>query len=99
MADLHDDVVNLRAWTMDDVPAIVAACNEPEIQQYLPNVPRPYTEEDARAFVRGEVPRIGDHQFAITANGAVVGSIGMSLDPSSGNAAIGYWCAAEARGR
>jgi RimJ/RimL family protein N-acetyltransferase len=96
---LRDGDLELRPWTMDDVPAIVAACNEPEIQRYLPMVPSPYTEEDARTFIRGEVANIGQHQFAITENGTVVGSIGLGVNDSSHNAAIGYWCAAEARGR
>jgi RimJ/RimL family protein N-acetyltransferase len=97
--NLRDGDLELRPWTMDDVPAIVAACNDPEIQRYLPMVPHPYTEEDARAFVRGEIPNIGQHQFAITDDRKVVGSIGLGVNDSSHNAAIGYWCAVEARGR
>jgi RimJ/RimL family protein N-acetyltransferase len=97
--ELREGDLVLRSWTMDDVPAIVAACNDPEIQRYLPMVPQPYREEDARAFVRGDVPNIGQHQFAITQKGAVVGSIGLGVNDSSHSAAIGYWCAAEARGQ
>ena len=84
---------------MDDVPAIVDACNDPEIQHWIPTVPRPYTDEDARAFVRGEVTGIGQRQFAITEDGRVVGSIGLGINESSNNAAIGYWCVPGARGR
>jgi RimJ/RimL family protein N-acetyltransferase len=97
--ELRDGNLQLRPWTMDDVPAIVAACNDPEIQHWIPVIPRPYTEEDARAFIRGEVAGIGARQFAITENGAVVGSIGLGVNESLHNAAIGYWCAVEARGR
>jgi [ribosomal protein S5]-alanine N-acetyltransferase len=96
---LRDGDVELRAWTMDDVPALVEACNDPEIQHWIPVIPRPYTEDDARAFVRGEVGGIGQHQFAITHHGRVVGSIGMGINETTRNAAIGYWCAPAARGQ
>jgi RimJ/RimL family protein N-acetyltransferase len=84
---------------MDDVPAIVDACNDPDIQYWIPTVPRPYTEEDARAFVRGEVPGVGGEQFAISEDGRVVGSIGLGINDRLQNGHIGYWCARDARGR
>ena len=97
--ELRDKDLELRPFTLDDVPAIVEACNDPEIQHWIPMVPRPYTEDDARAFVRGEVAGIGQHQFAITESGRLVGSIGLGINEFSHNGHIGYWCAAEARGR
>ena len=94
--ELRDGDIELRPWTLDDVPAIVAACNDAEIQHWIPVIPRPYTEDDARAFVGGDVP-VGTHQFAITANERVVGSIGMKVnDFRTGH--LGYWCAPDARG-
>src|SRR5258705_7703321 len=96
--ELHDADIKLRPWTLDDVPAIVAACNDAEIHHWIPAVPSPYTEADARAFVEGEVPGIGTQQFAITQDGRVVGSIGMGVN-NSRTGHIGYWCAREARGR
>jgi RimJ/RimL family protein N-acetyltransferase len=96
---LRDRDLELRPWTMDDVPAIVDACNDPEIQHWIPTVPRPYTEDDARAFVRGEVAGVGGQQFAITEDGCVVGSIGIGVNERFRNGHIGYWCARGARGR
>jgi RimJ/RimL family protein N-acetyltransferase len=82
---------------MDDVPALVEACNDTEIQRWIPVIPRPYTEEDGRAFVQREVA--GDQQqFAVTLGGRVVGSIGIRISEVWRNGHIGYWCAAEARG-
>jgi len=95
--ELRDGDIELRAWTLDDVPAIVAACNDAEIQHWIPVIPRPYTEADARAFVQGEVAGVGSHNFAITAGGRVVGSIGMKVNESR-TGHVGYWCAPEARG-
>ena len=96
--ELREADLSLRPWTLDDVPALVDACNDPEIQRWIPVIPRPYTDEDARAFVRGDVPRIGHDQFAITERGRVVGSIGMAVNDSR-TGHVGYWCAPQARGR
>jgi RimJ/RimL family protein N-acetyltransferase len=94
---LCDGEIELRPWKLEDVPAIVAACNDADIQYWIPVIPRPYTEADALAFVQGEIPGVGRHQFAITAGGRVVGSIGMGVNDSR-NGHIGYWCARAARG-
>jgi len=96
--ELRDDDLVLRTWTEEDVPALVAACNDPEIPRWIPVIPSPYTKQDALAFIRGEVRPDLDHSFAITVGGAVVGSIGMSVSLSR-TGHIGYWVAAQARGR
>jgi len=94
--ELRDDSLLLRRWSADDAPAVYAACQDPEIQRWIP-IPRPYTHEDARAFVTGAIGP-GAHQLAIVDAGHVVGSIGLHLADDE-TAHVGYWCAAEARGR
>jgi RimJ/RimL family protein N-acetyltransferase len=96
--ELRDGDVVLRPWTEDDVPALVVACNDPEILRWIPVIPRPYTEADALAFVRGEVSTAPDHSFATTLHDVLVGSIGMTLNSMGYRGAIGYWIAAQARG-
>jgi RimJ/RimL family protein N-acetyltransferase len=96
---LRDGELELRRWTLDDVPALVAACNDDEIRRWLPMIPSPYTEEDARTYIQGRVPNVGPHQFAITEGGSVVGAIGLDVTESIRQGTIGYWCAREARGR
>jgi RimJ/RimL family protein N-acetyltransferase len=97
--EVRDEGLVLRPWTEADVPALVAACNDPEIPRWIPVIPRPYTEEDARAFVHGEWRANPGHQFAVTADRTVVGSIGITVNNENRNGHIGYWCAREARGR
>lgn len=97
--ELRDEAIVLRPFTLDDVSAIVAACQDPEILRWIPVIPRPYTEEHARSFVSGDSSADPGHQFAITEQGDVVGSIGMRVNEVNGNGHIGYWCAREARGR
>jgi RimJ/RimL family protein N-acetyltransferase len=96
--ELRDGDLELRPWREADVPALVNACNDPEIPRWIPVIPQPYTEADALAFVRGELSTAPEHSFAITQGGEVVGAIGLTVNQSRG-ASIGYWCAAGARNR
>lgn len=96
--ELRDEELVLRPWTEADAPAIAAACNDPEIPRWIPVIPKPYTVDDALAFIRGEADARPEHSFAITERGTVVGSIGMTTD-GTGTGRIGYWCARDARGR
>ena len=93
-----DGVVTLRQWREDDVDAITAACQDERIQHWIPMIPRPYLREHAQAYVRGDVAGLGEHQYAIEVDGRPVGAIGMTVNPMRAGH-VGYWCAAEARGR
>jgi len=96
--ELRDGDLVLRPWTEDDVPAIVAGCNDPDVAHWIPLIPHPYTDEDALAFIRGEV--LPDQlKLAIEVEGAVVGGIGMGLNSQDYRGTIGYWVARDARGR
>jgi RimJ/RimL family protein N-acetyltransferase len=88
----------LRTWTEDDVPRIVEAVSDPEIQHWIPAIPRPYTEADARTFVTGEWRANPGHQFAVVEDGRIVAAIGITVNESR-TGHIGYWCAKEERGR
>jgi RimJ/RimL family protein N-acetyltransferase len=96
--ELQGEGLVLRPWVEDDVPALVAACNDPEIPRWIPVIARPYTEADALAFVRGETAAGPEHSFAVTEDGIVVGAIGMTTNANR-SGRIGYWCAKDARGR
>jgi RimJ/RimL family protein N-acetyltransferase len=92
---LEDDAIVLRQFTEDDVPAIVAACQDPEIPRWT-RVPAPYTEADARHFL-ADPP---DTAFAVVdrSSGELLGAIGARPE-DDGRVEIGYWVAREARGR
>src|SRR4026209_2950930 len=96
--ELRDGDLVLRPWTEDDVPALVAGCNDPEIAHWIPTIPHPYTDADALAFIRGEAR--GDHEaLAIEVNGGVVGGSGIGVNTNDYRGRIGYWVAASTRGR
>jgi RimJ/RimL family protein N-acetyltransferase len=95
--ELRDGSLVLRPWRIEDAPAVCAACQDPEIQHWMPIIPRPYTMDDALAFVSGHLD-LGPHQFAIVEDSRVVGSIGMRVNEND-TGHIGYWCAPDLRGR
>jgi RimJ/RimL family protein N-acetyltransferase len=102
--ELRDGDLVLRPWVEDDVPALVAACNDPEIARWIPVIPSPYTEEDARAFIGGDshaVPEytVPEHSFAVTVDGVLAGAISLSVNSMNYRGRIGYWVAAGVRGR
>jgi RimJ/RimL family protein N-acetyltransferase len=98
----------LRPWAESDIDAITAACQDPEIQRYVP-VPAPYSRTDAEVFVREVLPAgraagtdvvfgVFDAESALP-----VASVGLHrlkhLDaPCGGVGEIGYWAAPVARG-
>ena len=91
-----DQTVTLRPWREDDDDAIVECIDgDPEISQWLDQVPQPYTLADAQVFIAG----LGEQAFAVTdaSSGRVLGSIGLRVD-DDGVGEIGYWIRADARG-
>jgi RimJ/RimL family protein N-acetyltransferase len=99
---LEGDLI-LRPWAEDDVAWLVDACNDPEITRWIPVIPSPYTEADARAFIGGESHSsydysVPEHSLAITVDGALAGAIGMTVNSMNYRGRIGYWVAASSRG-
>jgi len=102
---LSDGIVSLRLWTLDDAPAIAAACDDVEIARWIHQLPSPYRESDAREYVVSTEAAWNDRLgafFAVVdcASGDVIGSIALHvLDRELANVEVGYWTAAPARGR
>jgi RimJ/RimL family protein N-acetyltransferase len=88
----------LRPPREEDVATITEACQDGEIARFLPLIPHPYTEDDARTWLamtrRGWARQPDEKAFAITREGRLIGVV--SLRPAAGG--IGYWLAREARG-
>jgi RimJ/RimL family protein N-acetyltransferase len=94
----------LRPLTADDVDAVFAACQDPEIQRWT-TVPAPYERSHAEQFVHGINP-VGWREGTFCNfgsfrrdTGALVSSIGpMDIRRSARVAEIGFWTAKWARG-
>lgn len=94
--------LTLRPPEAVDVPWIHAACQDAEIARWT-RVPQPYHASDAVAFVAGAgdaIARGTDFPLLIelTDTGELLGAVG-AHHVSSESAEVGYWIAAEARGR
>jgi RimJ/RimL family protein N-acetyltransferase len=103
---LTDEAVTLRPWCGADVPQIMTACSDELIARFLPAVPSPYTDFDARMFMeRIEWSRINQTGLglAVTWTGnpdTVIGSIHLGvLDFNQRCGSFGYWTAPQARGQ
>jgi RimJ/RimL family protein N-acetyltransferase len=105
---LRTERLVLRAWTESDIDAITEACQDPDIQRYVP-VPTPYTRHDAEVYVREALPAgvaAGtDVVFGVfdAQSGRPVAAVGLhrmkQLDsPCGGVGEIGYWAAPGTRG-
>ena len=100
---LTDGVIALRALEERDIPAIVAACRDPEIPRWT-RVPSPYTTDDAHTYLaiaRADAAvGVGLSLAIADAGDAFIGTIGlMDVDRGLGSGELGYWTAAPARGR
>jgi RimJ/RimL family protein N-acetyltransferase len=103
---LADDVVLLRAWQVEDVPANVMRFADPSVQRFSWAKTTPYTEEEAYSFFayQEEARRRGEElSFAFVEPGdpeVVLGGGSLhQIDLEQGRAAVGYWLSPSSRGR
>src|SRR5437764_7035830 len=94
--------VTRRPPRIDDVDDIVAACNDPLVQRFVP-VPGPYTRDHAMDWITKQVPAdgaAGGIQLAIVdpASDRMIGAVGIQRVQGT-SAEIGYWVAPWARRR
>jgi RimJ/RimL family protein N-acetyltransferase len=96
---LSDGVVTLRPWTNGDVDVLVECLNDPEIGRWIDQIPQPYTEADARAFLSGGADAFERFAVVDACDGGVLGGLGVHRVEGPDVAEIGYWARTEARGR
>jgi RimJ/RimL family protein N-acetyltransferase len=95
----------LRGLEPGDIPWITAACSDRELSRYVPGIPYPYAEADARAVIERAARAWAEGReatFAISdaPDGTGLGTIALHLAArDTGLAEVGYWLAPEARGR
>ena len=91
----------LRPPAERDLAAIVAACADDEISRFIPFVPSPYTEDDARAFLAdvGEAWRLSPERTFAVADAECDEFLGVVTVRLREGGSVGYWLKREARGR
>jgi RimJ/RimL family protein N-acetyltransferase len=97
-------LVSLRQFNLDDVPAVTAACQDPEIFRWTASIPYPYEEAHARSWIAQHDRFWSSSErapFAIVSSttGEFLGNISItSFDWAERTAMAGYWVAKHARG-
>jgi RimJ/RimL family protein N-acetyltransferase len=100
---LIDGATALRPWRDSDQPALVAACQDPEIARWT-RVPVNYGPSDAKAYLLQRYDMLWDGlaaPFAIVEapDGGLLGSVSLlRIAAEHRRAEVGYWLAREARG-
>jgi ribosomal-protein-alanine N-acetyltransferase len=81
----------LRRYRDDDIPALARLLGAKEVAATTLRIPHPYTEADARAFLKAqESPASKFGMFEIS-SGELIGGIGLSVDERHQHAELGYW--------
>jgi RimJ/RimL family protein N-acetyltransferase len=98
---LTDGRISLRTLVATDEDAAFQACQDPEIQRWVP-VPVPYLRENARDFVHNwkegwTAAAHGALAIADVSSDRLLGAIGLS--PIEHRLSVGYWVVPEERGR
>jgi RimJ/RimL family protein N-acetyltransferase len=103
---LADDVVLLRPWTEEDLPAKVTAFADPLVDRYSNPRTAKVTESDIRAsFGRDEQDRLRGEDInlalaAVDEPALMLGGASVyDVDREQGQAAVGFWLTPAARGR
>lgn len=101
---LRTERLLLSIPTADDIDAITAACQDPEVPRWT-TVPSPYSREDAEEFVALVADWWADGAetvWAIRRGDELSGMIGLhriTTHPHGGDAEIGFWGTAAHRGQ
>ena len=96
-----DDRFLLRPWTFDDVPVVVAAYNDPEIQRWMPYS---YDALEAAQVIAKWAEAWNTETGACWAianrsDGSACGRLAFqTIDLISGSAELAYWVLPQARG-
>lgn len=103
--ELATSRVRLREWRFEDVLRIVAACEDPVTQQFLPDLPSPYGPGEAVAYVElmhrsAQAGTTVGWCVADPATDRCLGAMALTgLEPGGTQAEVGYWTHPKARGR
>ena len=86
----------LRPFTTADAPELQQLANAPEIAATTLNIPHPYPDGLAQAWIRQHAEMFESGEGAVFAivrrrDGVLLGCVGLGCDPENRNAELGYW--------
>lgn len=93
---LQTERLLLRPFELSDAPDVQRLAGAVEIAAFTLNIPHPYEDGIAEAWISGHQERFEHGEtlgFAITlrSDGSLVGAIGLDIDRKNERAALGYW--------
>ncbi len=93
---LRTERLILRAFTMEDAPAVARLAGDKRIAATTLLIPHPYELHHAREWIGGQARARAegrDNVFAVCdgVTGEIVGAIGLNAAPLHGRAELGYW--------
>lgn len=94
MLPLRGSLCSVRPWRRSDARSLVQHANNPNVAKNLRDrFPHPYTEKDAKAFLRHATAAGDPSNLAIEVEGEAVGAVGFvpGRDIERFSAEIGYW--------
>ena len=102
--DLLTTRLRLRPFVVADAPLVQALAGVREVADTTSNVPHPYPDGAAEAWIATHGPAWAAGtgvSYAVTeaAGGALVGAVGLVLTPAQAGAELGYWVGVPAWGR
>lgn len=91
--------IELRPCVAADISGFIEGLNDWKVAQWLPTVPFPYTEADARAFISSSAQAIPPSALAVVhrLEGEFLGVVGLMR--SGDVAELGYWLLPRFHGR
>jgi RimJ/RimL family protein N-acetyltransferase len=102
---LDAEGLRLREWRGSDIPRIVEACSDPRTRQWLPRLPDPYGEAEARAWLAAQAEARATGRSVCWAvvdpadDTSALASISFFDYTPEVECEIGYWSHPDARGR
>jgi ribosomal-protein-alanine N-acetyltransferase len=88
----------LRPFTLEDAPTVRRLAGNPAVAHTTQNIPHPYLEGMAEAWIQRHEPEFAQHErltLAITTPAGLVGAVGLGLEPQHRRAELGYWVGRE----
>lgn len=91
--------IDLRPCVAADIPGLMEGLNDWRVAQWLPTVPFPYTEDDARGFIAAVAQTTPPNALAVVhrPEGQFLGVVGLAR--SGDVAELGYWLLPRFHGR
>ena len=88
---LRTERLMLRLHREEDIPVLVRLLGAKEVAATTLRIPHPYTEADARAFLKAQESPASKFAIVEIASGELVGGIGLSVEERHMHAELGYW--------